>query len=154
MLSCLDVQLIQDKCFAPSSAVLSQGCTTASTMLPSIRAQILLLLIKDERKILNNIRDKSHGRPTLVGKLNHLGQHLVDVPVQLLSLHMDLLHVMLQGLQAGIQILASHAIICPSDEDQLVVSLPNFVDPAVQLLQLHIALVPHLQCNHLPIVCP
>ena len=78
--------------------------------------------------MLYNIKYESHASPTLVGKLNHLGQHLVDVPVQLLSLHMDLLHVMLQGLQAGIQILASQAIICPSDGDQLVVSLPYFTD--------------------------
>ncbi len=91
--------------------------------------------------------------PTLVGKLDHLGQHLVDVPVQLLSLHMNLLHVLLQGLQAGIQIQASHAIICPSDGDQLIVSLPYIMHPAMQLLQLHITLVPHLQCNHPSILC-
>lgn len=95
-----------------------------------------------------NMKDKSHARPTLVGKLNHLGQHFVDMPVQLLSYHMDLLHVLLQGLQAGIQIQASHAIICPSDGNQVVVSLPDIMHPAVQLLQLHITLVPHLQCNH------
>ena len=98
-------------------------------------------------------RDKSHACPTLVGKLNHLGQHLVDVPVQLLSLHMDLLHVLLQGLQAGIQIQASHAIIRPSDGDQLVMSLPDIMHPAVQLLQLHITLVPYLQCNHSSYMC-